>query len=115
MYWENTITGYIDYSYDAKGNLIKEMLYNIPSAGVTELITTTQYIFDSQLNPYKPISKLKIPGIDTNPNNIVKETYTIHLAQGQGTDSGQVTETTYEYNGLGYPVTKNGNIKYIYK
>jgi hypothetical protein len=114
MYWENAVTGYIDYSYDAKGNLIKEMLYNIPSAGVTELITTTQYIFDSQLNPYKSISKLMIPGIDTNPNNIIKETYTIHLAQAQGTDTGHITETSYVYNGTGYPVSKNGNTTFIY-
>jgi hypothetical protein len=114
MYWENTVTGYIDYSYDTKGNLIKEMLYNIPSAGVTELVTSSQYNFDNQSNPYKQISKLKIPGIDTNANNIIKETYTIHLAQGQGTDTGQVTETSYEYNSLGYPKSKNGNTTFVY-
>jgi YD repeat-containing protein len=114
MYWENAATGYIDYSYDGKGNLIKEMLYNLPSVGAAELITTTQYEFDSKLNPYKFFSKLLLPGIDTNPNNIIKETYTIHLSQVQGTDKAQITQTTYTYNKMGYPITKNGNISYIY-
>jgi len=115
MYWENAATGYIDYSYDKKGNLIKEMLYNLSSEGAAELITTTQYEFDSKLNPYKSSSKLLLPGIDTNPNNIIKETYTIHLSQVQGTDKAQITQTTYTYNTMGYPLTKNGNISYIYK
>ena len=53
MYWDNTATGYIDYSYDGKGNLIEEMLYNLLSQGVTELVTTSQYEFDNQQNPYK--------------------------------------------------------------
>jgi hypothetical protein len=115
MYWDNSATGYIDYSYDSKGNMIKEMLYNLPSSGTAELITTTQYEFDSKLNPYKSFSKTLSPGIDTNPNNILKETYTIHLSQNQGTDKAQITQTTYTYNTMGYPITKNGNISYIYK
>jgi hypothetical protein len=114
MYWDGTATGYIDYSYDGNGNLIKEMLYNMSSAGVTELITTTQYNFDNQKNPYLATSILMIPGISTNKNNIIKETYTIHLSTDQGTDNAQVTETSYTYNKVGYPVTKNGNTSFIY-
>jgi hypothetical protein len=115
MYWDNIATGYIDYSYDGKGNMIKETLYNLPLTGAAELITTTQYEFDSKLNPYKSVNKLPIPGVDTNPNNIIKETYTIHLAQGQGADKAQVTQTTYIYNTSGYPIAKNGNTTYVYK
>ena len=114
MYWEDIATGYIDYSYDGKGNMIKEVLYSLPLTGAAELITTTLYEFDSKLNPFKSVSKLLIPGVDTNPNNIIKETYTIHLAQGQGADKAQVTQTTYIYNTSGYPVTKNGNTTFIY-
>jgi hypothetical protein len=114
MYWDGTATGYIDYSYDTNGNLIKEMLYNLSSAGVAELITTTEYDFDSEKNPYLATSRLMIPGINTNTNNIIKETYTIHLSTGQGSDNVQVTETSYKYNKMGYPVTKNGNISFIY-
>jgi hypothetical protein len=74
-----------------------------------------QYVFDNELNPYKATSRLMLPGITTNQNNIIKETYTIHLSANQGSDNVQAAETKYEYNGLGYPITRNGNIKYIYK
>jgi hypothetical protein len=115
MYWEGIATGYIDYSYDGKGNMNKEVLYSLPLTGAAELITTTLYEFDSKLNPYKSVNKLLIPGVDTNPNNITKETYTIHLAQGQGADKAQITQNTYVYNTSGYPITKNGNTTYVYK
>lgn len=114
MYWENLATGYIDYSYDAKGNLIKEALYNMPSTGVVELITTTSYEFDNSKNPYKLFKKLMIPGIYTNINNIIKETYTIHLQPNQGPDNVQIKTNSYKYNAVGYPVSKNGNIAYVY-
>jgi len=115
MYWADAATGYIDYSYDNKGNMVKEMLYNLTSAGVAELITTTQYEFDSKLNPYKLSSKLLIPGISTNQNNIIKETYTIQINPDQGPNKVQITQDAYTYNALGYPVTENGNTAYIYK
>lgn len=115
MYWDDIATGYIDYSYDGKGNMIKEVLYNQPLTGAAELITTTLYEFDSKLNPYKSVSKILIPGVDTNPNNIIKETYTIHLAQGQGADKAQVTQNIYVYNTSGYPITQNNNTTYVYK
>jgi YD repeat-containing protein len=114
MSWDNTPTGYIDYSYDSKGNLIKEILYNLPASGTAELITTTEYSFDNQLNPYKSASRLLIPGINTNQNNIIKETYTIHLPADQGSDNVQVTETSYTYNNAGYPLTENSNIAFVY-
>jgi YD repeat-containing protein len=115
MYWADAATGYIDYTYDSKGNMVKEALYNLPSSGAAELITTTQYEFDSKLNPYKLAGKILIPGENTNPNNIIKETYTIHINPDQGPDNVLVTQTTYTYNNLGYPVTENGNTTFIYK
>jgi hypothetical protein len=90
------------------------MLYNLPSTGVAELITKTEYTFDSEQNPYKLFAKLMIPGINTNQNNIIRETYTIHLTAAQGSDNVQVTDNIYEYNAAGYPTSKNGNISYIY-
>ena len=115
MYWDDIATGYIDYSYDGKGNMIKEALYSLPLTGAAELITTTLYEFDSKWNPFKSVNKLLIPGVDTNPNNIIKETYTIHLAQGQGADKAQVIQNKYVYNTSGYPITKNDNTTYVYK
>jgi YD repeat-containing protein len=115
MYWGSSATGYIDYSYDGSGNLVKEMLYNIPATGVAELITTTVYAFDNNSNPFRYTGKLPIPGINTNANNIVKVTYTIHVTPDQGGDKVQISQTTYQYNGMGYPISKNGNITYSYK
>jgi hypothetical protein len=115
MYWENTVTGYIDYTYDSKGNLTKEALFSFSSSGGGELITDVQYSFDNENNPYKSTSRLLVPGINTNLNNIIKETRTVHLPSGQGSDNIQVTENSYEYNAMGYPVSKNGNVSYVYK
>jgi hypothetical protein len=115
MYWESNATGYIEYSYDTKGNLVTESLYNLPSSGVAELITTTQYVYDNQQNPFKSFSKLMLPGINTNVNNISKLTYTINSKTDQAPDKIQITENTYEYNANGFPVSKNGNVKYVYK
>lgn len=114
LYWEDTKTGYIDYSFDDKGNLIEENLYYLSTAGVAELITTTRYEFDNQQNPYKSVSRLMTPGINTNINNITKETCTIHLNASQGADKVEVTENSYKYNSSGFPISKNGNIEYIY-
>ena len=115
MYWADAATGYIDYTFDSKGNLVKEMLYNLPSSGAAELITTTQYELDSKLNPYNLSGKILIPGQSTNPNNIIKETYTIHMNPDQGSDKVLVTPTAYTYNNLGYPASENGNTTFIYK
>jgi hypothetical protein len=115
LYWNDSETGYIDYLYDFKGNLIKESLYDISEKGVAELCTTTKYLFDSKQNPYKSFRGIMIPGIYTNYNNIVKEVYTVFVKGGQSTDKVQVTENSYEYNINGYPVAKNGNVKYSYE
>ena len=79
MFWENVATGYIDYTYDNKGNLAGESLYNLPASGTAELITITQIYLRQPTNPFKLSNKLQIPGINTNVNNILKETYTIHV------------------------------------
>jgi hypothetical protein len=115
LFWDNKITGYIDYLFDRKGNLIIETLYSTTSEGIPELSTTTEYEFDDYKNPFKSIYKLLIPGINTNTNNILKETYTIHFKPGEGTDITQTSVNSYEYNNRGYPVRKNGNIDYLYE
>jgi hypothetical protein len=114
MYWENAATGYIDYTYDKKGNLASESLYNLPASGAAELITVNQYTYDSEPNPYKAYNKLQIPGPNMNVNNILKATNTIHLSADQGGDKVQVTANSYKYNTLGYPTSQNGNITFVY-
>jgi hypothetical protein len=108
-------TGYIEYSYDGKGNLTKEILYDQSGSGVAEPSTTTKYVFDNKQNPYKTFKSLMIPGINTNRNNVTKEIYIVHVRAGLGTEKVQATENSYEYNINGYPVSKNGNLQYIYE
>ena len=115
LYWDSNVLGYIDYIYDDRGNLISEALYSISSSGLAELNTTTQYEFDNKQNPFRSFQRLLSPGINTNPNNITKETYTIHQVQGEGSDIVQVTSISYVYSSLGFPVRKNGTVEYIYE
>lgn len=115
LYWENSQLGYIVYSYDTDGNLTEENLYTISASGSADLSTTTLYEFDAKPNPFKLISRLMVPGINTNINNIIKETQTIHLAAAQGGDITEVTTNSYKYNTNGYPVSRNGNVEYLYQ
>jgi hypothetical protein len=115
MYWNNVLSNYIDYLYDEKGNLIKESKYYVPSTGIAELWTTTEYEYDNLNNPFQAFSRLMTPGKFTNPNNIIKETYTYHFEVDPETQDVQITNTTYEYNSNGYPVKVNGEADYQYK
>jgi len=115
MYWHNAISCYIDYEYDKRGNLIKESKYHVSAGGSVELSTTTEYEFDDMHNPYLAFKCLLSPGRYTNPNNITKETYTLHFEVDKWIQKVQVTINTYEYNSKGYPTKVNGEVEYIYK
>jgi hypothetical protein len=97
------------YTYDDHGNVILEEQYYSAS-----LISTRSFEYDDRHNPFKVFYRLGTPGIYTNENNIIKETLTL-MENTPGTDSIQVTESTYEYNDRGYPVKKNNLIRYEYK
>ena len=115
MYWDEVATGYIDYTYDTKGNMASETLYSTPLTGDAVAINSIKYNFDGAPNPYRTNNKLPIPGINSDINNIVKETYTIYRPAALGSDNVTVTDNTYTYNTLGYPVSKNGNITLVYE
>jgi hypothetical protein len=115
MYWQNEMSFYIDYEYDEKGNLIKESKYHVPTSGISELWTTTEYEYDNMHNPFQAFKRLISPSKYTNPNNITKETYTIHFDVDQFTQKVQITNNTYEYNNKGYPTKVNGEAEYVYK
>ena len=115
MYREDEMTFYIDYSYDRRGNLIKESKYYVPSTGLSELWTTTEYEFDNMHNPFQAFKSLMSPGKFTNPNNITKETLTIHFEVDQWTQKVQITTNTYDYNDKNYPIKVNGYAEYVYE
>lgn len=115
LYWDNKILGYIDFVYDERGNLNKETLYSISSSGLAELNTTTLYEYDNKQNPFRSFQILLSPGINTNINNIIKETYTIHSNLSEVADIIQVTNTKYVYNSYGLPISKNSTVEYQYE
>ena len=110
-YHENRETGYTEYTYDRNGNLVKTCHFEVSPSGAAQLATTHACEFDKKPNPYRSFRALMIPGKNTNPNNITKETYTLHLMPNeQHTD-----EFRYIYNEQGYPVKMNGNTGYFYR
>lgn len=113
-YDDGNESGYDTYSYDEKGNLIKVERYHILQNGSHELQTTTEYEFDNKNNPYFSFRNLLIPGQNTNVNNIVKETYTLHFEVDQFIQPVQITEYSYEYNSLDYPVKRSDGWEFIY-
>jgi hypothetical protein len=115
MYWQNAMSFYIDYIYDGKGNLIKESKYYVPSTGIAELWTTTEYEYDNMHNPFQAFKRLMTPSKYTNPNNITKETYTIYFEVDQWTQKVSIITNTYEYNEKGYPIKVNEEAEYVYK
>jgi hypothetical protein len=113
-YHENKVSVYDEYFYDSSGNMKKAERYLILENGTPELQTTTEYEFDNKHNPYLSFSKLMIPGQNTNPNNIVKETYTLHFEVDKFIDKVQIKEYGYEYNLMGYPVKRSDGFEYVY-
>jgi hypothetical protein len=115
MFWKDGNTGFINYFYDERGNVIKELRYAGPSGGIVSLSTTTEYEYDNMPNPYLAFKRLLTPGVFTNTNNITKETYTLNFDVDAFTEKVQVKTNTYEYNDRGYPVKINGTTEYLYK
>lgn len=115
MYWGGPVSGYINYFYDDRGNVVREDRYLVPDGGGAILNTTTEYEYDHMMNPFRAFRKLITPGIYTNINNIVRETYIIYFDVPPGTGQTHITEYSYDYDLQGYPVTVNGDTEYIYR
>ncbi len=113
-YKDAEITGYTDYTYNSNGNLTMEEQYHSSHEGM-ELSTTTEYEYDNMHNPFRAFQRLITPGINTNKNNIVKETYTLHFEVDASIEKVQITEKSYEYNDEGYPVMVNEETEYVYR
>ena len=52
-----------------------------------------------------------------NPNGslpLLSKVLIDNQSAGQGSDKVQITQDSYTYNSMSYPVTKNGNTTFIY-
>jgi hypothetical protein len=110
FYSEDTPIGRIAYSYDVWGNVSREEQY-----ANGKLVSTHLYEYDKKHNPFKVFRHLLTPGINTNENNIIKETQKLAGSDDPNYITVQVIESAYEYNSLDYPVLKDGYIRYEYK
>lgn len=73
------------------------------------------FCFSSEKSPVSEnIDIPLVPGKYTNPNNIIKETYTIYFEVDQFVEKVQEIKYTYEYNRKGYPVVVN-DTRYFYQ
>lgn len=116
MYWHEKVSSFINYFYDERGNVLREEKYMLLEDGTQQLMTTTEYEYDNRNNPFLAFRRLMIPGKYTNPNNILKETYTLHFeVNDPSIQKVQVSTSTYEYDLRGYPVKVNGEAEYIYE
>jgi hypothetical protein len=113
-YSDDKATGNTIYTYNDAGNLILKTRNDILADGSFKLSTTTEYEFDNKKNPYL-LFKMQLPGIYTNQNNIIKETYTLWFEVDAFVDKVQITDTIYEYNDNGYPVKQNGTVEFVYR
>ncbi len=113
-YSDGKANGNTIYTYNDAGNLILKTRNDILADESLKLSTTTNYEFDNKKNPYL-LFKMQIPGIYTNQNNIIKETYQLWFEVDAFIDKIQITETTYEYNNSGYPVKKDGIVEFTYR
>jgi YD repeat-containing protein len=110
FYSEGEVSGRIAYTYDDSGNVSREEHF-----WGAVLASTRLFEYDNKHNPFFVFGHLLTPGIYTNENNIIRETQTLANNTDPNIETVHVTESVYEYNDQGYPVTKNGYIRYEYK
>lgn len=114
FYHEAELNGYIQYAYDERGNVLSRVHFIVQASGEEVLQTTTEYQVDRQHNPYHAFRTLMMSGINTNPNNITRETYTIHFEVPGVSENVSITTNSYQYDDQGYPILKNESVRYVY-
>ena len=112
----NKLTQSTTYTYDHSGNVAQEDYYSYQEFGTgatAQLLHRKIYQYDTKNNPYQIYNVLGIPGLYTNPNNIIKVN-TTSFANTPGVPENDLTETLYKYNQAHFPVQVDGTYEYIY-
>jgi len=107
---DNVVTQYYLYTYDESGNLVHEEYYFTNDGIDGTIVSSTDYVFDNWKNPFFTLASSGEPGINTNPNNITKETITYYYS---GSAYPHTRDYQIEYNTAGYPV-KVDDLVYSY-
>ena len=114
----NEVTQFRSYLFDANGNVVEEDYYTylfITSGPSPKHMSKITYEYDSFNNPYKIFEKSANPGINSNPNNIIK-TKTINYDPSPGIPAVSESTTSYQYNyKTGYPTRVINGEEFIYE
>ncbi|ODS80356.1 MAG: hypothetical protein ABS46_14455 [Cytophagaceae bacterium SCN 52-12] len=115
LFHEGELSGTHEYTYDGSGNLMRKNHYTISGSSGKVLSNTTKYQYDEMKNPYYRLIPEGIPGRGTNPNNVIRELYTVYNHPTAGVDSVIDDKTySYQYNSLGYPTERNDGVRFVY-
>jgi hypothetical protein len=88
----------------------EEDYYAMQEGDVAVLMSRTLSEFDNMHNPFIVFTAEGIPGINTNENNIVRQTILYYYS---GTEESNINVYDYDYNELGYPIRSN-TLEYVY-
>jgi hypothetical protein len=111
------LTQFSTYIYDTKGNVIENNSYSylfIPAGTGPKHLSRAEFEYDSYNNPYAVFYQSGRPGMNSNPNNIIKiRSYNILNTPG----INDINETTieYQYNHITrYPIRVINGEEFIY-
>ncbi|MBK7626558.1 MAG: hypothetical protein IPJ16_05050 [Bacteroidales bacterium] len=114
---KEVLTQYQTYIYDSNGNVIEHNSYSylfIPAGTSPTHLSRAEFEYDSYNNPYAVFYQSGWPGINTNPNNIIK-IRTYNLLNTPGIDDINETTIEYQYNHITrYPERVINGEEFIY-
>jgi hypothetical protein len=114
---DSTVTQFITYQYDDKGNVSEENGYSylfIPSGSEPSHLYKATFEYDNYFNPFMIFSNTGIPGINSNINNIIKMV-SISYQDTPGLINPTQSDFTYKYDSdLHYPVKSSDGSEFVY-
>jgi hypothetical protein len=110
MYHEGKISGTREYRYDIVGNVLRDDQYHVLGDGSKILSSTTEYKYDDMRNPFFNLKPDRFPVENINPNNIIRQKYTVYNYPDADSD----VSYTYNYNSFGLPTERSDGQSYVY-
>jgi hypothetical protein len=111
------LTQYSTFIYDSNGNVSEENSYSylfIPAGTGPKHLSKTEFEYDSYKNPYSVFYMTGRPGINSNPNNIIK-IRSYNLLNTPGIADISESNIEYQYNHITrYPVRVINGEEFIY-
>ncbi len=114
-YHDGVISSIIEFKYDRKGNLKERLNYQVSENQEKLLMRKTTFKYDTKKNPYASFHNPVIPGLYSNPNNVLwSESTTSFRIEGMA-DQTHSESFSYTYDTDAYPITKNRCTQLLYE